>query len=298
MKEVKLKILIGISASGKSTYSKQFVTKNDNWCIVSRDDYRYAMQNKGVVEPKLESIITQLVKNQIQSLVGAGYNVIYDATNLKASYIRQIAEYVKHIATVEYQVFDTPKDVCIERDSKRERKVGADVIERQYKDYLTLLDSFDFKHIPPSHKKYVQPICDYKKDDCIIVDIDGTVAHTSGKRNHYDMTKVLVDDVDIVMQRLLKQLDKRYKIIFVSGRDESCRGETEKWLAKNGFEYHWLLMRKENDNRKDSIIKEEIFWDSIEPNFNVLCVFDDRDQVVKMWRELGVKCLQVEYGNF
>ena len=42
MKHPTLKILIGIPASGKSTWSKEFVSKNDNWCIVSRDDFRYA----------------------------------------------------------------------------------------------------------------------------------------------------------------------------------------------------------------------------------------------------------------
>ena len=57
-------------------------------------------------------------------------------------------------------------------------------------------------------------------------------------------------------------------------------------------------MRKNGDSRRDSIVKEEIFWNDIEPKYNVLAVFDDRDQVVKMWRELGIKCFQCEYGNF
>lgn len=298
MKNVKLKILIGISASGKSTYCKEFVSKNEDWCIVSRDDFRYAYQNKGVVSPKLEGIITQHVKNSIQSLIGAGFNVIYDATNLKVKYIKQIADYVKHTATVEYQIFDVPKDVCIQRDDVRERKVGADVIERQYKDYLVLLDSFDFKVTPPVPKKYVSPKFDNKKPTVILVDIDGTLAHTSGKRSHYDMTKVSVDDCDITVRDVIKTLHSDYDIIVVTGRDESCRTQTEKWLSDNGINHKKLIMRKEGDIRKDSIIKEEIFWDQIEPNYNVLCVLDDRDQVVQMWREIGLKCLQVEYGNF
>jgi hypothetical protein len=84
----------------------------------------------------------------------------------------------------------------------------------------------------------------------------------------------------------------------VARRDDSCRQATAAWLSDNGINHHKMLMRKAGDNRRDSIIKEEIFWDEIEPHYNVVCVLDDRDQVVEMWRDLGLKCLQVEYGNF
>jgi len=293
-----LRILIGVSASGKSTYCKEFVAKNDKWCIVSRDDYRYAWQNRGVVDAKLESIINSQVKSAIQSLISAGYNVLYDATNLKVRYIKDIAAYVKYTATVDFMVFDVPKQTCIDRDAKRERSVGADVIERQYKDYKVLTDSFDFQPIKPSVKKYVAPRFDPKKEDCILVDIDGTLAHSSGKRNHYDMTKVQVDDVDFVIKTIVNTLSKKYKIIVVTGRDEFCRSDTQQWLSNNGINHNKLLMRKNDDKRRDSLIKADIFWDDIDPHYNVLCVLDDRDQVIEMWRDLGIKCLQVEYGNF
>ena len=31
---------------------------------------------------------------------------------------------------------------------------------------------------------------------------------------------------------------------------------------------------------------------------DILCVFDDRDKVVKMWRDSGLTCFQVAEGNF
>jgi hypothetical protein len=57
-------------------------------------------------------------------------------------------------------------------------------------------------------------------------------------------------------------------------------------------------MRKADDYRKDSIIKKEIYDNDIFPRYNVLFVYDDRNQVVEMWRGLGVKVFQVELGNF
>jgi hypothetical protein len=40
-------------------------------------------------------------------------------------------------------------------------------------------------------------------------------------------------------------------------------------------------MRPEKDYRSDEIIKSEIYDNFIEGNYNVLCVYDDRDRVVK-----------------
>lgn len=298
MKKQELKVLCGISASGKSTWSKEFVAKNDKWCIVSRDDYRYAWQNKGTVDPKLESIITEKVLDSIETLINNGYNVIYDATNLKASYIVKIADVVKHTAKVTYQIFDIPVEVAIERDSKRERKVGREVIEKQYKDYLVVLDSFSFQPILPTPHRYVLPVIEEKKEIAIVVDIDGTLAHSSGKRGWYEYDKVHLDDVDIVVRKIITKLAESAYVLIVSGREDNCKDITIEWLKSNNIPFDEIFMRKTGDGRKDSIVKEEIFWEHIYPKYNVMCVFEDRNSVIKMWRSLGIKTFQCEYGNF
>ena len=97
------------------------------------------------------------------------------------------------------------------------------------------------------------------------------------------------------------------KIIFCSGREDKYQPETIRFIEKycllpgpkgdRPIEYQ-LFMRKSDDMRKDSIIKEEIYVDNIEGQYNVLCVLDDRDQVVQFWRERGLTCFQVAPGNF
>lgn len=57
-------------------------------------------------------------------------------------------------------------------------------------------------------------------------------------------------------------------------------------------------MRKDNDFRKDAVIKEEIYKTFIEPKYDVVAVFEDRDQCVESWRNLGLLCCQVWYGDF
>jgi len=57
-------------------------------------------------------------------------------------------------------------------------------------------------------------------------------------------------------------------------------------------------MRPTGDNRKDAIVKREIFDREIRDRYRILFVLDDRNQVVDMWRELGLTCLQVAPGDF
>lgn len=145
---------------------------------------------------------------------------------------------------------------------------------------------------------YKHPTYKLSLPDCYIFDIDGTLAHMQNHRGPFEWDKVHLDEVDDLMLALLNQLRRGNKIIIISGRDECCRELTFKWLNNNNIIYDLLFMRSANDNRKDSIIKEEIYNKHIKDKYNVLGIFDDRQQVVDMWRSLGLKCFQVEPGNF
>ena len=57
-------------------------------------------------------------------------------------------------------------------------------------------------------------------------------------------------------------------------------------------------MRADGDFRKDSEVKTEIYQRNIEQRWDVEFVLDDRNQTVRAWRTLGLKCLQVSEGDF
>jgi len=87
-------------------------------------------------------------------------------------------------------------------------------------------------------------------------------------------------------------------LIICTGRDQICEQETRDWLTKHQLDdIHELHMRKEKDHRKDFIIKEEM-WRDISTRWNIIAMFDDRNQVVNHARKLGFKVLQVAEGNF
>ena len=134
----------------------------------------------------------------------------------------------------------------------------------------------------------------------IIVDIDGTLAKNVS-RGHYDYSRVPEDEphkdiIHLVNSFLLS--NPLCELLLVSGREDSCRSATLDWLDSNNIFHDELFMRRTGDYRKDYIIKEEIFREHIEPYYTIEFVVDDRNQVVNMWRSIGLRCIQVADGNF
>lgn len=74
-------------------------------------------------------------------------------------------------------------------------------------------------------------------------------------------------------------------MIIVSGRPEKYKKLTEQWLTWNNIYYDDLYMRKDGDQRKDNVIKQEILK-HIKEKYEISFAFDDRKSVVDMWREM------------
>ena len=146
--------------------------------------------------------------------------------------------------------------------------------------------------------------------DALIVDIDGTLAHhfdIDGKqtRGHHDYAKVGEDRPDYHIIHLVRLYSQAgYKIVITSGRPDSRKGVdvrqlTVDWLNREGVPFDELFMRQEGDYRPDYEVKLEIYENYIVPlGYHIDFALDDRNQIVDMWRSIGIKTLQVEPGNF
>jgi hypothetical protein len=137
--------------------------------------------------------------------------------------------------------------------------------------------------------------------DCVIFDLDGTFAFI-GDRSPYDASKSEADEINAAVHFVYEAIRRgkpETAVLLVSGREDRWRPETERWLARHEIVYDELFMRRSGDRRKDTVVKREIYDQHIKDRFNVLVVFDDRDQVVRMWRDdLNLPCFQVAWGNF
>lgn len=294
-----VRIYVGIPASGKSTHAKDYVGKNPDWVRVNRDDFRFMLKDMPVCEMKVENLITNMMNDSIINALMSKFNVIVDNTNLKAKYLNPLIDLVKPYADIEFQIFDISIEKAIERDNKREKKVGSEVIKRMFNDYKILLDTFNFSHIKKTNKIY--PTFEFKKGlpTCAIFDIDGTLAHMNNKRGPFDWDKVDRDDVDTQVARMVKlHVDAGDTIIIVSGRDETSLNLTKEWLNFYEVKYDMIFMRKADDNRKDNLVKRDIYNENIVGKYNIAAIYDDRKQVVDELRGMGLKVFQVEPGLF
>jgi len=136
------------------------------------------------------------------------------------------------------------------------------------------------------------------KPKAIIVDIDGTLAKMSG-RGPFEWHRVGEDKVNEPIKSIVNLYASICNVIIFSGRDGCCMPQTIKWLKDNDISYNSILMRPEGNYEKDAIIKRRLYDNHIVGKYDIQFVLDDRDQVVEMWRkDLGLTCLQVDYGNF
>ncbi len=306
-----LEVYVGISGSGKSTEARKKLLSyggSDNAVIIGRDKIRellfglteatvdsyYRSPDLSANEHEVGNYMSTLIRYSLQK----GKVVIIDNTNLRMKYIR---EYYKFGVPVNFNLVDTPFDVCVERDADRVRKVGKTVIAKQHQDLLRLKSEFNFKPWYPT--TFQAPPHDKNKENCVIFDIDGTLADHTGVRGPFDWSKVMNDSLkkDIAaLYMICKQHQYQHdtpKVIICSGRDGSCKKETIEWLHYYGLNFDNIYIRAENDCRPDYEIKQE-FWEEISAKYNVLFMVDDRNQVVDHARRLGYTVLQVAEGDF
>lgn len=291
----------GLPGSGKSTVAKTlFVPRG--FVRVSRDDLRQSLFNgSGILSREQEEMITSVERDTASRALRCGKSVVVDAMHLRTSYLRSWNRLaLDHGAGFSVHDVHTPVNVCVARDSVRSRSVGEKVIR-------DLAQKFYRHETFPEYTPLVEePVATYQArpnaPQRIIVDIDGTVALMNG-RSPYAWDRVGEDVPNKPVIELVNLLlSIGVHVLFVSGRDGSCMPQTRHWLEENltyGHEHRWeLFMREAGDNRADNIVKREIFDREIRDNYNINFVLDDRDQVVKMWRSLGLTCLQVAEGAF
>jgi len=301
-KNKEVRLCVGIPASGKSTWGKKFVANNvAEWVRICRDDYRFMLKNVGWCDFKVEQMITKLVNDAIVTSLNSGFNVLVDQTNVKPKYLNDFISFLEDKADVTFQIFDIDLKTALERDVNRERAVGKDVVERMFKDYSNLFQSnFDFsKRKRKTRKESVSTLVRVDgNEDAVIFDMDGTLAHMR-RRGPFDWMRVDEDDCDEIVREILLDHKKAGKtIIILTGRDGTALDKTKEWLEFYKIPYDYIFIRKAGDYRKDSIIKKEIYDNELKDKFNILCVYDDRQKVCDMWRSIGIKCCQVEEGNF
>ncbi len=300
----KIKILVGISNAGKSTFAHQEWLKDPlNTVVISRDKVRNLLWNytdetvheyyKHPEFNKLEKEVSKYCDTLIYESLESNKIIILDNTHL--DFKRDIKTYEYWNVPIELVWFDITLKEALTRNMSRNRKVDESIIEKQYSKYVQLRKDFEFSFSPKMIK------LNRNLPPCVIYDIDGTIAKMTD-RSPFDWKRV---EEDLVISEVTATLDwigdlsdiNRPTVLICTGRDGICLKETEEWLQTNGLYYDAIHIRSEGDMRADWVIKEEM-WREIAEQYNIIGMYDDRLQVVRRARALGLKVFNVEYNNF
>lgn len=319
MNKLKAILTIGCSGSGKSTWAIE-QCKKYNWIRIERDIIREFLLVTELNAPKStvqficadniwkhwkfnrkhEDLVTKQVNDEIARAHRNNFNIIISDTNLHTGRRMEMKRKLEELGyDVEFKVFgeDLSLEELWKRDTYRKNTVGHSVIAKQHEQFRKEFPKYQLKDVTD-------------KPNAILCDLDGTFFNM-GDRSPFAWNEVNKDTVnDVVMQSLSGLSSAGYKIIFLSGRDESCYDMSKNMILDafsntlDGYLCHpthfTMYMRKSGDMRKDTIIKEELFFEHIDGEYKVAGVFDDRPVVVRLWQEFGFNTYAVgnQYNEF
>lgn len=308
---------VGLQASGKSTWAREWVKeKPGERKRVNRDELRL-MLDAGDWSPENERFILSVRDTLVLKALREKKSIVIDDTNLRADNFTKVCELISNAGlsvVVLEKPFAVDLDEAIARDAKRTPNVGEKVIRDTWKKYIgkygRLREPRATTVTAPVQGEAIERV--EGVPDAIICDLDGTLA-LMGDRSPYDASRC--DEVDRpnppVIECVKAMHAKGVQIIFMSGREDKDRAPTErfieKWVREHDLKLwgangrvvpHVLFMRATADQRKDAIVKRELFDAHVRGKFNVIFCLDDRNQVVRNWREMGLTVFQVSEGNF
>lgn len=284
----KLIMCKGLPASGKTTFAKQYVLDHPGAVRINKDEIRDELHG-GVWSKENEKEVIAYRNENIKAALSKGADVLVDDTNLAPKHEATLRGFAE-VYNAEFEVKDftgISPEICVVRDLGREKRVGKEVIMKMYNQFLKKRD----RGTP------LVPFGDRILPECVIFDLDGTLA-CIGDRSPYDGKSCGKDLPNWSVITLNKWVPMNTNIILFSGRSETARKETLDWLDKYNVSFDALYMREDGDNRKDSIVKEEMFNRYIKDKYRVIFAVDDRKSIVDLWRSLGITCLQVAEGDF
>jgi predicted kinase len=134
---MKILVLQGLPASGKSTFAKITISQNPNWVRVNRDDIRtmLSFQWNNQYEDLVKSIEADIVK----TIIRQGYSVIIDDTNLNPKICDNWKEVANELScNISFKFFHCPVAECIRRDKVRPNHSGETIIKALYNKYLKI----------------------------------------------------------------------------------------------------------------------------------------------------------------
>ena len=182
---VTVKVPVGIPASGKSTWAAAQVAEEG--CVIHSSDAIRAELKLGYAKEDHQKVFQEMRDRTIASLK-KGESVVYDATNISEwarSEVYKTVKAVRRITGIQVEIelyyFDTPVDICIERNSHREGAacVPVDCINRMAANIVPPTEEELLKN-GVSDIAIIETVKYEKEDKTMVAKVIGTVKNVAG----------------------------------------------------------------------------------------------------------------------
>lgn len=302
----KLILCQGIQGSGKSTYARKWAMEDPEHRVrLNYDDLRNMLGVYWV--PSREHMLKAMENSFLLEAMIKNYDIVIDNMNLNPKTIAKYEGLVKvwnEAHTNKYEVekilFDTPVEECIRRDSLRNNPIGEVVIKRTWNTYRNYIISESIKKMKEKEMQQNPNL-----PHCILVDMDATLFLNTNGRPFYgddlEPTDILKDEPIPATIEIVKNYQATGKLVIgLSGREDKpqIRACTLKQCENVGIHLDTLILRPVGSRKRGEVSKKELFEDNIKGKYYVDFVLDDSTKVVKMYRDLGLTCLQPNEGKF
>lgn len=259
--------------------------------------------------PNREKVVTATYNIVLAYSMEKGYNIVVDNMNLNPKTCAELEKTVKDFNEnytydwkyeVEYKDFFIPVDECIRRDAMRPNPIGEKVIKatwRRYRDFIIQEDIKSMLKKSPKHVDGGRPV--------ILVDMDATLCLNTTGRPYFGEGAAEGMEKDEPINEIVG-LVRAYcnfhnaELIILTGREDTpeSRVATEKWLDAHLLCPDMVLMRPKGDYSAGPDCKKKLYEQYVKDKYYVPIVLEDSTKCVRMWRDLGITCLQPNDGKF
>ena len=299
MNKKKLILTRGIQGSGKTYFAKAWVAEDpENRIRINNDDIRNMLGVYWVTSR--EKLVSSIKKHMAEEAINRGYDIVVDNMNLNPKEILFWKDMVKTANTdpdgyqyeIEFKDFFIPLEECIRRDAARPNPIGEKVIRETWRRYKHFIQTTEVENIVNNLRPSTGKV------PCIVVDMDSTMCFNTTKRPWYGegASEGMIKDVpNPGVVAVVKELQRKFPIVVVTGRDTTQATVTKQWLANQGIAPTDFYFRTAGDYRKGVEVKNELI-NQVLNKYDIVAIFEDCEPIVKMFRDMGLTVLQPNKG--
>jgi hypothetical protein len=193
---------------------------------------------------------------------------------------------------IEFKDFFIALDECIRRDAMRPNPIGEKTIKDIWRRYKHFIQTTEVESIVNNLRPSTGKV------SCVVIDMDSTMCFNTTKRPWYGegAAEGMIKDVpNPGVVAVVKELQHKFPIVVVTGRDTTQAAVTKQWLVNQGITPTEFYFRTEGDYRKGVEVKNELI-NQVLKKYDIVTIFEDCEPIVEMFRDMGLTVLQPNKG--